>query len=150
MPAHPLGGELNRRQRVLDLVRQPPRDVAPGRDPLRPHQRRHVVEHQHRAFVRARLALQRRRRGRQVDLAPLARERDFLRRPASPTRRDRAHERRERLQILARRAPASTGAPTMPRSTSSRRSAAALIVLTRPSGPIEITPVAIRSRTVSM
>ena len=49
MPAHALGAQLNRRQRVLDLVRQPPRHVAPGGDPLRPDQRRHVVEDQHRA-----------------------------------------------------------------------------------------------------
>ncbi len=36
------------RQRVLDLVRQPPRHLAPRRHLLRPDQRRDIVEHQHR------------------------------------------------------------------------------------------------------
>ena len=49
LPAHALGAELNRRQRVLDLVRQTPRDVAPRRHALRPDERRHVVEDEHRA-----------------------------------------------------------------------------------------------------
>ena len=44
------GGQLDGRQRILDLVREPPRHLPPRRDFLRPDQRRHVVEHQHRAF----------------------------------------------------------------------------------------------------
>ena len=39
-----LGGELDRRQRILDLVRETPRHLAPGGDLLRPDERRHVVE----------------------------------------------------------------------------------------------------------
>ena len=56
--------QLNRRQRVLDLVRQPPRHFAPRRDLLRADQRRHVVEHEHR-----RLPARRRRRRARVATA---------------------------------------------------------------------------------
>ena len=52
LAAQPLGGELNRRQRILDLVREPPRHFAPGRVALRLQQRRDVVEHD-RVAVRA-------------------------------------------------------------------------------------------------
>ena len=40
----PLGRELDRRQRVLHLVRDAPRHVAPGRHALRHHEVGHVVE----------------------------------------------------------------------------------------------------------
>ena len=40
----PLGRELDRRQRVLDLVRDAARDVGPGRGALRRHQLGDVVE----------------------------------------------------------------------------------------------------------
>ena len=40
----PLGGELDRRQRILDLVRDAARDVRPGRAALRRHQVGDVVE----------------------------------------------------------------------------------------------------------
>ncbi len=42
----PLGRQLDRRQRVLDLVRQPPRHLAPGLGALRRHDLGDVVEHQ--------------------------------------------------------------------------------------------------------
>ena len=99
--AHPLGRELDRRERVLDFVRQPPRDVAPRRDPLRPHERGHVVEDEDRALVRAGVPLQRRRRRGQVNLAPVARERDLLPRRLARARGDRSDQRRERQQVLA-------------------------------------------------
>ena len=35
LAAHALGRELDRRQRILDLVREPARDLAPGRIALR-------------------------------------------------------------------------------------------------------------------
>ncbi len=41
---HLLGRQLDRRQRVLDLVREPARDLAPGRAALRVEQRRDVLE----------------------------------------------------------------------------------------------------------
>ena len=86
--AHPLGAQLNRGQRVLDLVREPARHVAPGRHPLRPDQRGHVVEHQDRPLEAAVLAEQRRGGGREVQLAPFARQRELLRagRRAAPLR----------------------------------------------------------------
>ena len=40
----PLRAQLDRRQRVLDLVREPPRHLAPGRDLLGADERRDVVE----------------------------------------------------------------------------------------------------------
>ena len=42
--ARPLDREADRRQRVLDLVRDPPRRLAPGGDPLRPHELGQVVD----------------------------------------------------------------------------------------------------------
>jgi hypothetical protein len=47
-----LGGELDRRQRVLDLVRQAPRHFAPGGTALGGDQPRHVVEDDDIASVR--------------------------------------------------------------------------------------------------
>ena len=51
---HPLGGELDRRERVLDLVREAPRDLAPGDRALGAHHLAHVVEHHQPAALRAR------------------------------------------------------------------------------------------------
>src|SRR5882672_2476535 len=47
----PLSGKLDRRQRVLDLVRDAPRHIAPGRHALGRHQVGHVVEGDHRAGI---------------------------------------------------------------------------------------------------
>ena len=58
--AHPLGGQLDRRQRVLDLVRQTARHLAPGRIALRLQQRGDVIEHQHHARGAAGVVWQRR------------------------------------------------------------------------------------------
>ena len=44
MPPHPFGAQLNRRQRILDLVGKTARDFAPGGDLLRANQRRDVFE----------------------------------------------------------------------------------------------------------
>ena len=151
LAAHPLGAQLNRRQRVLDLVGQPPRHVAPGGDPLRPDERRHVVEHQHRAGERPSSPDERRRGGGQVQLAPFAGQRELLR-PAAARRAAAglAQQRLERLEIVAREQRVGRRDPITDASTSSSRSAALLIVSIRPSAPIETTPVAIRSSTVSM
>ena len=46
---HALGGQLNRRQRVFDFMRQAARHFAPCRVALRLQQGRDVVEHQHHA-----------------------------------------------------------------------------------------------------
>ena len=51
---HALGRQLNRRERVLDLVREAARHLAPGRVALRLQQGRDVVEHQHHAGRAAR------------------------------------------------------------------------------------------------
>ena len=45
--AQAVGRQLDRRQRVLDLVREPPRHLAPGGIALRLQQRGDVVEHDH-------------------------------------------------------------------------------------------------------
>ncbi len=52
----PLGGQLDRRQRILDLVRQAARDLAPGLAALRRHHLGDVVEYQQPGPVRHRRA----------------------------------------------------------------------------------------------
>ena len=74
----PLGRQLDRRQRVLDLVRQPARHLAPRRHLLGADERRDVVEHDHRALEAAG-AVEPRRRHRQGHLAAVAGQRHFLR-----------------------------------------------------------------------
>ncbi len=102
MPAHAFRAKLNRRERVLDFVREPPGDVAPGRHTLRPDQRRHVVEHEHRASDAAVVADQRRTGGRQVELAPFPQEGDLLRRRRRCARASLREERLQRREILTR------------------------------------------------
>jgi hypothetical protein len=58
-----LGRQLDRRERILDLVRKPPGHLPPRRHLLRPDERRHVVEHEHRAFEPGRPVQARRRHG---------------------------------------------------------------------------------------
>ncbi len=71
----PLGRELDRRQRVLDLVREPARDLAPGLDALRRDQLGDVVEdHQARALRHRRAAHQ---QGDRVALAAVGAGRDL-------------------------------------------------------------------------
>ena len=45
------GRQLDWRQRILDFVSQTPCHFAPRRHTLRPHQQRHIVEHENVAFV---------------------------------------------------------------------------------------------------
>ena len=54
--ADPLGRELDGGERVLDLVGELPRHLAPGRDLLGAHQRGEVVEHEHHPGRRAQRA----------------------------------------------------------------------------------------------
>ena len=79
MAPQPLGAQLDRRQRILDLVREPARHLAPGGDLLRADERRDVVEHQHDAFRRPALADERRRHGRQMNLLAVASHGNLLR-----------------------------------------------------------------------
>ena len=67
-----LGRQLDRRQRVLDLVRQPARHLAPGRAALRGQQRRDVLEHDHQAAVASLVVRQRRAGPQQHAVAGLA------------------------------------------------------------------------------
>ena len=128
-----LGAQLDRRQRVLDLVRQTPRDLAPRGDLLRANQRRHVVEHQHHA-VGPFSAVQRRGDRRQLQLAIVARQRDLLRRrlASCPSpRRAAAHRTAARS---SRPNTSAAGCPTADASSASSRIAALLSVLTLPAG----------------
>ena len=101
LPAHALGAQLDRRQRILDLVREPPGDVAPRRHALRPDERRHVVEHEDGA-ARAAIVAQELRRGRgEVYLAPVAQQRHFLHRRHRTAATRLCQERLERAKILA-------------------------------------------------
>ena len=47
LPEQPLGGEADRGQRVLDLVRDPPRRLVPGGELLRLDQLGQVLDHHH-------------------------------------------------------------------------------------------------------
>ena len=99
MAPQPLGAQLDRRQRILDLVRQPSRHLAPGRDLLRADERRHIVEHQHDAFRRPALADERRRHGRQMDLLPVAGDGNLLRGRLRHGAAGSGEQRRQRLEI---------------------------------------------------
>ena len=46
IPSDALGRKLNRRERVLDFVRQPPRDFAPRARLLRAHDFCEVLDHE--------------------------------------------------------------------------------------------------------
>ena len=153
MPPQPLGGQLNRRQRILDLVGQAPRHLAPRRDLLRADQRRHVVEHQHDA-LRARRC---RRPARVATTARCSscpsraiaiscavgsasgcgRRRQAALRDAAAGPRDRTTAQRRLPDDLTGRALSS-------------RAAALLIVVIAPAASTETTPVVMRSRIVSM
>ena len=52
-PAQPLGRQLDRSERILDLVRDTAGNVGPGRGALRAHQFGDVVERDHVAFIRS-------------------------------------------------------------------------------------------------
>ena len=62
-PAKPLGGELDRRQRILDLVGDPLRDLAPRRHALGLQELGQIVEDHHAAGVLV-VRTSKRRRGR--------------------------------------------------------------------------------------
>ena len=152
VPAQALGGQLDRRQRILDLVREPPRHLAPRGDLLRPDERRHVVEHQHDAFVRAAVADERRRHGREVKLLPVPLHARFPGRPAEPLARGRAGDQRlERLEIGRVEHRARPAWPTTDAIEAEQARGGAVDHRDRcPTASIDTTPVVIRSRIVSM
>ena len=102
MPPEPLGTQLDRGQRVLDLVSEPARHLTPGGDLLRPDERRDVVEHQHGACGRARFADQRRRDDGEMELLAVARYRDLLGGGLAPAPPGPGQQGRDRFQIGAR------------------------------------------------
>ena len=67
---HALGGKLNRRERVLDFVREPPRDLTPGLVALRLQKMRHVVEYHDKRGIGA---LRKARAAQQQDLCAVPR-----------------------------------------------------------------------------
>ena len=108
----PLGRQLDRGQRVLDLVRQPARHLAPRRHLLGADERRDVVEDDHRALEAAG-AVEPRRRHRQGHLAAVAGQRQLLRHRLAPGAGgvvDQRGHRRERAQHLRHRPPLDPGA----------------------------------------
>ena len=56
MAAQPLGRELNRGERIFNLVRDPTRDFAPRFHPLDLGELAHVLQEQHRAQLAIALA----------------------------------------------------------------------------------------------
>jgi hypothetical protein len=75
---HALRGQLDRRQRILDLVRQAARHLAPGRVALRLQQRGDVVEHQHHAGRAAQVVRQRGAGAHEHALAGVGQQFDLL------------------------------------------------------------------------
>ena len=92
----PLRGELDRRERVLDLVGQPACDLAPGGGALRGDELRHVVEdHDVSAAARQTRAAHQDRDPAALDIQlPLPRARRMLRAEALPDRLGEDLERR--------------------------------------------------------
>ena len=86
-------------------MRQAPRHVAPRRHFLRADQRRHIVEHQHGPRRHALFALQRRRRGSQVQLPAVAGQGDLVGRRVAACRVRLVQQRPQRVEILAREQP---------------------------------------------
>ena len=78
MTAEAFCRELNRRERILDFVCEPPRHLTPRRDLLRSNQRRHIVEHEHDTFRRADVAGKRRHDDGKMQLLTFARDGNFL------------------------------------------------------------------------
>ena len=150
-PAQPLGGELDRRQRVLDLVGDPLRHLAPRRHPLGLQELGQVVEDHDGArvlAVRARAAPLPRRRGRAWRRSAAAGTRAPCWSPAGAACGAPA---RPRPGAPGRAKTSSRNRPTAVVSfTPSIRAAARLMVVRRPSGSKETTPVVMASRTVSM
>jgi hypothetical protein len=72
VPLQALRRQLNRRQRVLDLVRQPPRDFAPCGHLLCPDERRHVVKNDDDAVCPPFRPSQRRHHDEQMQFPPVA------------------------------------------------------------------------------
>ena len=95
-------------------------------------------------------ALQRRRRGSQVQLPAVAGQGDLVGRRVAACRVRLVQQRPQRVEILAREQLARPACRSTVRSTASSRQAAPLIVSIRSSAPIETTPVAMRSRIVSI
>ena len=96
-----LGRQLDRRQRVLDLVREAPRDLGPRRVALRQHQLGNVVEHDDVARVAARRSSRdaaHQQRPRQAGHAESAPRAATVRRGAAEAFGHEFGERRERRQ----------------------------------------------------
>ena len=134
-PAQALRGELDRGERVLDLVRDPLRDLAPRGEALGLQQLGEVVEHEHHAHVRAVGALERGRRGEERDgLAVAAQVHLALERALAQAR----HALDEGDDVRVLRPPehrrSRAGPRRRARGCPSIRSAALFIVLTRPVG----------------
>ena len=75
---HALGRQLDGGQRILDLVREAPRHLAPGGVALRLQQRGDVVEHQHHARSAADIVRQRRAGAHEHAFAGLGGQLDLL------------------------------------------------------------------------
>ena len=101
MPAQAFGRELNRRERILDLMGQTPRHLAPCGHLLRANQRRDVIEHHDDPLGRTRVADQCRRDRRQVHFLPIPCQHDVVGGRLHFPRRSAPEELADGLQIGA-------------------------------------------------
>ena len=130
--AHALGRELDRRQRVLDLVGEPARHLAPGRHLLRAHERRHVVEDDHGAPGAEPSEPGRRHHGRRPGGGRARARARCTSRSWRETRpgEQAQHEREDLLAARAAQDLSRAAARRAPASSSSRRQAAAFTAVT--------------------
>ena len=146
-PQDPLGREADRRQRVLDLVGDAPRDLAPGGELLLPRDVRRVLERQHPAAPLAAA-------GARAAAAPRPRGAARPARPDSTSSRGAAGRRaRPRLLERAPRAARDPGArrarrPSPRPSGRAAARAAGLQTVIWPSASNAMTPVVTDSSTV--
>ena len=140
----PLGRKLDRRQRVLHLVRDSPRHVAPGRHALRHDEVGHVVEGDDIALEPAVVGVPRRDADQKVALAALAAEPDLGLGDAALAFVEPVQELGELRHRPDQRLPARAS-----RSRSSSAAAAAFIISIRPAPSRPTTPAVTPDSTES-
>ena len=94
----PLRAQLNRGERVLDLVRQAARNVAPRGYSLSPKQWRHIIKHHYDA-IQLVLTWQARRRDGEMTLSTFPRQRHLLRRASQRPAAGLTQHRPERREV---------------------------------------------------
>ena len=142
----PLGRELDRRQRVLDLVRDAARDVGPGRGALRRHQLGDVVERDRHSRARRRGDCSVVTRTDRLRSRPCAVDRDLALHQPLDAELGVGEDLRRAPARSRRAAGRATSASSRPISCSAER----LRMLMRPSASTPMTPALAPASTASV